>query len=240
VPLFDFPDVALHSEEMTVKRHPQFTAAKGGDIVAADTLVADLASAACMDGILERLRGQTAELVPVHALETEGVNEIPAALAKLISRQLRLAINESIVQCNSVGHTGAGGYHRLAHQAQFVGEVTAGARYFLVDDFVGQGGTIANLAGFIESRGGFVLGATVLTGRAYSVKLAPDRESIRALRSRHGQDLEDWWQHCVGFGFDCLTRSEARYLENSPDAQTIRDRLVEAGLESGADRDRPG
>ena len=31
-----------------------------------------------------------------------------------------------------------------------------------------------------------------------------------------------------------LTRSEARYLENSPDAHTIRDRLVAAGLESRA------
>jgi hypothetical protein len=64
--------------------------------------------------------------------------------------------------------------------------------------------------------------------------LAPDDLHIQALRDKHGREFEDWWRQTFGFGFDCLTRSEARYLENSPDAQTIRDRLTAAGLESGA------
>jgi hypothetical protein len=132
-----------------------------------------------------------------------------------------------------VGHTKADGFHRLAHQALFFGAVSAGQHYFVVDDFVGQGGTLANLIGFIHSRGGNVLGATVLTGKPYSVKLAPDAASIRTPRNKHGQELEQWWRQHFGFGFDCLTRSEARYLEKSANAQTIRDRLVAAGLESG-------
>jgi hypothetical protein len=96
---------------------------------------------------------------------------------------------------------------------------------------VGQGGTLANLIGFIHSRGGSVLGATVLTGKPYSVKLAPDDASIQSLRDKHGQDIEEWWRQQFGFGFDCLTRSEARYLEQTADAQAIRDRVVAAGLE---------
>jgi adenine/guanine phosphoribosyltransferase-like PRPP-binding protein len=43
-----------------------------------------------------------------------------------------------------------------------------------VDDFVGQGGTLANLIGFIKSLGGHVVGATALTGKPYSAKLAPE------------------------------------------------------------------
>ena len=239
-PLFDFPDVVLHCEELTVKTHPHFTAAKAGDIVAADALVAELTNPTYITTLRAELAKGAVELVAVHALETAGVNEIPAALAKLIARPLALPVYESIVQANSVGHTGAGGYHRLAHQAQFTGAVTAGRSYFLVDDFVGQGGTLANLIGFIRSNGGRVLGATVLTGKPYSAKLAPDLASIQALRNRYGQEFEEWWRQRLGFGFDCLTRSEARYLENSADADTIRNRLTAAGLESGSDRNRAG
>jgi hypothetical protein len=77
------------------------------------------------------------------------------------------------------------------------------------------------------------VGATVLTGKPYSAKLAPDESMIRALRDKHGRELEDWWRETFGFGFECLTRSEARYLENSPNAQAIRDRVTAGRLESG-------
>jgi hypothetical protein len=73
-----------------------------------------------------------------------------------------------------------------------------------------------------------------LTGKPYSAKLAPDDALISALREKHGRDLEKWWREKFGFGFECLTRSEARYLEKSPDAQAIRDRITAAGPESGS------
>ena len=56
-------------------------------------------------------------------------------------------------------HTGADGFSRLARPAEFVGVVQAGCEYVLVDDFVGMGGTRANLKGYIESKGGRVLAA---------------------------------------------------------------------------------
>jgi hypothetical protein len=237
IPLYDFPDVVMHAVESVVLNHQHYRAAKAGDIVAADRLVAELANPRCFERIRSIFAGYAAvEVVSVHALETGGVNEIPAALGKLLAKQSVSKINNSIVQANSVGHTKADGFHRLAHQALFFGDVNPGQHYFLVDDFVGQGGTLANLIGFIHSRGGTVLGATVLTGKPYSVKLAPDHASIQALRNKHGQDFEDWWQEQFGFGFDRLTRSEARYLERTTNAQTIRDRLAAAGFESSAER----
>jgi hypothetical protein len=235
IPLYDFPDVVMHAEESIVLNRPHYRAAKAGDILAANRLAAEMMNPLCMERINAMLAGHPAvELVSVHALESEGVNEIPAALGKLLAKQSGLNINDSIVQSNSVGHTKADGFHRLAHQAQFFGEISPGQHYFVVDDFVGQGGTLANLIGFIHSGGGQVLGATVLTGKPYSVKLAPDDTSVQALRNKHGQELEEWWRQRFGFGFDSLTRSEARYLEKTSNAQTIRDRLAAAGFESGA------
>jgi hypothetical protein len=232
--LYGFPDVVLHADESAVKRHLQFAPAKAGDISAAEALVADMANPDCVQALQALLHGRQAELVSVHALETEGVNEIPAALAKLLSLWLGLPSNDSVVQSNTVGHTGASGYHRLANQAQFFGLVRPEQHYLIVDDFVGQGGTLANLIGFIKSQAGHVIGATALTGKPYSAKLAPNEMQIQALRDKYGQEFEEWWRQRFGFGFAELTRSEARYLENSPDAHTIRDRLVAAGLEGSS------
>ena len=178
VPLHHFPDVLIHAEESAVRTHAYYDAAKAGNFFAAETLIS-----AFDHGLIERmgsmLDGRAVELVAVHALESAGVNEIPAALARRIAHWLNLPVNDSIVQSNSVGHTKASGFHRLAHQARFFGPVTSAQSYFLVDDFVGQGGTLANLIGYIKFHGGEVLGATVLTGKPYSAKLAPDGESIQ-------------------------------------------------------------
>lgn len=188
-----FPDVVIHAGESAVKRHSQYAAGKAGDIDAARDLVSVFVNGTCIGRLSELLGGRLVELVPVHALESEGVNEIPAALGSELSRRLGLPVNQSVLQANSVGHTGASGFARLAHQAQFVGQISPGACYLLVDDFVGQGGTLANLIGFISSQGGQVLGATVLTGKPYSAMLAQDDALIQKLRDKHGRELEDWW-----------------------------------------------
>jgi hypothetical protein len=57
---------------------------------------------------------------------------------------------------------------------------------------------------------------------------------IRALRAKHGAGLEEWWRQHFGFDFECLTRSEARYLENTPDADTVRSRIAAARSAGGA------
>lgn len=227
-----FPDVVLHADESIVKKHPQYAAAKAGDATAAQALVADTASDSAMDKIAELLGDGDVELVPIHALESEGVNEIPVALAAHLARRLGATINDSIVQVNTVGHTGADGFHRLANQARFEGDVAPKRFYLVVDDFVGQGGTLANLIGYIESKGGQVVGATVLTGKPFSANIAPDQSLIESVRKKHGPELEQWWRDTFGFGFDALTRSEARYLEKTPDADTIRNRIAAARPES--------
>src|SRR5207253_11496121 len=86
-----------------VKRHPQYSAAKTGDADAAEVLVAHLASRSCVSNVAALLRGQAVRLLPVHALETEGVNEIPVALADLLPEWLGSPVPVSLAPSNTVG-----------------------------------------------------------------------------------------------------------------------------------------
>ena len=233
----DFPDVVLLAAEAVTKRHAEYRAAKSGDAVAAAVLVRTLVDepgiAAVRSMIDTTCGGAVPVLVSAHAYENDGFNAIPAALAQLLSERLNLPYDTNVVQTNVVGHTGADGYRRLARQAAFHGNVEQGRRYVMVDDFVGQGGTLANLRGWVEKQGGLVAGAIALTGKAYSARLNVSEERLHELREKHGADLERWWKEHFGHPFDCLTHSEARYLAHSPDVDTIRNRLAAAVREGG-------
>ncbi len=224
----------IHASESAIKKHPDYAAAKSGDADAAGRLVEQTLNIDQVLALAFLAQGRAPTLVSAHAYEASGVNAIPEAMAEALGVLLGWPVDGSVVQINVVSHTGAGGYDRLARQAMFDGEIVAGDGYVLVDDFIGQGGTLANLRGYIESKGGRVLAAVVLTGKPYSAKLALSTQRLEELRVKHGQELEAWWKVRFDHGFDCLTESEARYLANSPDAATIRDRLAQA--EQAGDR----
>ena len=223
-----FPSVVIHAPESGVKNHLDYWAAKRGDADAALRLVQATMSVDAVDALRSLIESRRPTLVSAHALEREGVNAIPEALADELARLLDLPVDSSVVQTNVVSHTGADGFSRLARQAAFTGEIVAGTDYVMVDDFVGQGGTLANLRGIIEAAGGHVIAATALTGKPHSAALAPTAEQLALLRAKHGKELEIWWIKRFGHGFDCLTQSEARYLERTQDADTIRNRIAEA------------
>ena len=223
-----FPDVLIHASESAVKQHPAYRSAKSGDDGAATDLVLDafnLDQALALDNLAA---GRTPTLVSAHAFEREGVNAIPEVFADQLGRVLGWPVDAGIVQTNVVAHTGANGFWRLARQAEFEGAVTPGCEYVLVDDFVGMGGTLANLKGHIESQGGRVLAAVVLTGKPHSAKLAPSPDRLHELREKHGTALENWWLRHFAHGFDALTESEARYLARTETADIIRNRIAEA------------
>ena len=232
-PLTGTPDVVILADEQQVKQDPDYPQAKAGDALAADRLTERFVDAHAIDRIKALIGNAVPILLPVHALEMAGVNEIPVALAVRLAAALGLEAESSIVQTNTAGHTGASGYQRLANPALFNGEVKAATAYLIVDDFIGQGGTVANLRAQVTANGGYVPGVVTLTGRAYSAKLAPEPSLIQAVREKHGNELENWWQEQFGYGFDCLTQSEARYLERSPDADSIRDRITAARQSAG-------
>ena len=223
-----FPDVVIHATESAVKQHPAYKAAKSGDDDAATDLVMDTFSLEQTHVLEELLGGRAPTLVSAHAVERQGVNAIPEVFAELLGKVLGWPVDAGIIQVNVVGHTSAKGFWRMARQAEFQGPVEAGCEYVLVDDFVGMGGTLANLKGYIESQGGRVLAAVALTGKPHSAQLAPSPERLHELREKHGTKLENWWIGHFAHAFDALTESEARYLARTETADTIRNRIAEA------------
>lgn len=221
-----FPDVLIHAPESEVKQHPSYAAAKAGDANAAVELIEDTLNLDQVATLGIMFEGQRPTLVSAHAYEREGVNAIPEVLADALGQLLDWPVDGDIVQSNIVGHTGAGGFERMARQASFEGVVVPGLSYVLVDDFVGMGGTLANLKGYIESNSANVVAAVALTGRSDSAKLTPDPAQLQALRDRHGNSAEEWWENRFGHSFDALTQSEARYLANTPDFDRVRDRIA--------------
>lgn len=227
-PWRNFPDVLIHTSETAVKQHLDYPAAKSGDSDAAVNLVLSDFNVAPAVALAELANGRKPTLVSAHAFEREGVNAIPEVLADELGRLLEWPVDSEVVQTNVVSHTGADGFSRLARPARFDGPVQLGQDYVLVDDFVGMGGTLANLKGYIESNGGKVIAAVALTGKPYSAKLKLSSQRLEELRSKHGAELENWWVERFGHAFDALTESEARYLVRTEAIDTIRSRITAA------------
>lgn len=227
----EFPAVVISSAESAVKQHADYLAAKAGDADAALRLVAATLSDAAVQALSAQSTGLRPLLVSAHAEEETGRNAIPQALAAELGRRLGWPVDDAVVQANIVNHTGAGGFARLSRPALFSGAVVQIGSAVLVDDFIGQGGTLANLRGHVQAQGVKVLGAFALTGKPHSARLVVTPARLQSLRLKH-EALEHWWQHKYGYGFDCLTESEARYLENSEDADHIRDRITAAEQEA--------
>jgi hypothetical protein len=222
----DFPPVAIHAPRREVSTHPWFAGARSGDVDAAALLVADTCSGAVVDWLAELGHGSQPVLAAVLAQKAEGLNVLPEVLAHGLHLLLGWELDAQLVQVNVVNHVGRIGFNHLARPALFAGAVQPGRAYVLVDDFIGQGGTLANLRGHIIAGGGRVLGATVLTGNTASSVLRLEPGQLEELRDQHGS-LEHWWQKHFGFGFDCLTHAEACFLLGHDDSAAVRAWITE-------------
>lgn len=223
----EFPNILICASEPTATRHPLYAEAKIGDPKAADGLVVDILSDEAREAIRLLVGSLNPRLLAVHAVESAGMNAIPRVFGRRLAQELDLRLEIGVVQLNRVTHTKADGYHRLAFPAVFDGRLKE-ANYVLVDDFVGQGGTLANLRGHVEVQGGRVIGAISLAGQSRSARLRLGDATLRKLRDKHGERLEEWWHSTFGYGLDRLTESEAGYLYRSDDFVTITTRLAAA------------
>lgn len=225
----DFPDVVLHARLGDATAHRDYEAAKGGDKDAAYRLVSDILTKDAVDKIRNIIGNREVLLTAVHAEEASGRNKIPQAMADILGKVLHQEVDDNIVQTKRVGRTGQDGFGRLANQPEFAGNVRSDLPYFIVDDTLTQGGTLAGLKGYIESHGGRVIGASALTGKQYSARMALSPQTLSQLREHFGgTGLENWWKQQHGYGFDGLTESEANYLLRAGDVDKIRDRVLAA------------
>lgn len=225
----DFPDVVLHARLGDATMHRDYEAAKGGDKDAAYRLVSDVLTKDAVDKIRNIIGSREVLLAAVHAEEASGRNKIPQAMADILGKVLHQKVDDSIIQTKRVGRTGQDGFGRLANQPEFAGNVRSDLPYFIVDDTLTQGGTLAGLKGYIESHGGRVIGASALTGKQYSARIALSPQTLSQLREHFGgTGLENWWKQQYGHGFNGLTESEANYLLHAGNADKIRDRVLAA------------
>lgn len=221
-----------------LNNHPDYAAANGGDLEAALRIADDMVD----DAMVEKVRtaaGNAELVVPVVSVEASGRNKIPRAVAEVLAEKLGVSAATEIAQVNSPKRTAMDGLSRLLSPPVFDGPVQPGAAYVLVDDALTQGGTFAALASHIIDNGGTVSGVVALTGKQYSVKLAPSPELLSQVRERF-QSVEDDFRAATGYGFDALTESEARYLAKHDNAQSVRDRIVEAGRSASVGLDQVG
>lgn len=231
----DFPEVILHGRLADATGHPDYAAAKGGDDAAARRLVSDVLSPDAIRQLKKVIGNREAIALGVHAEEAVSRNAIPQAMADVLGKVLGIEVSVDIVQAAKVGRTAQDGFGRLANQPSFDGVVRTDKPYLIMDDTLTQGGTLANLKGYIENRGGEVLAATALTGKQYSAKIAIDSSTLEQLRDQYdGTGLEAWWHNRFGYGFDSLTESEGRYLLRAKEADKVRDRVTAAGYAAPA------
>ncbi|GAB3359163.1 MULTISPECIES: glucosaminidase domain-containing protein [Giesbergeria] len=187
--------IGTFKNDIPMKAHPDYKAAKGGDLMAAAALVQDLVKPEDLQSAHEKF-GSDVVFVPVHAEEAAGRNQIPNALAMMYAANSGAEVDTSIAQANRAFHTGAGAMERLLARAEFSGYVEPGRRYVLVDDVTTMGSTLADLAAYIQSSGGDVAGSVVLVNAMRGGKIQADRKTVNQLEARHGEVVRELF----GFG----------------------------------------
>ena len=227
--LYGWPDaiqpLALFGKDQQLKSHHAYQRAKAGDEVAALDLLLDVAVSWLYQ---HRARFPPGCLyVAPHAQEATGDNAIPQSLAAVCAAVWGGVTETGIVQSDRVYHTGADAMERMAARAQFVGPVQPDERYILVDDVTSLGGTLAELANYIQHGGGKIQDVVVLVNAGRNPALVPSPKNVQILNKRFGDDVFN----IFGIKPEALTANEAQYLVGFRSIDEIRNRLAAAGQE---------
>ncbi len=215
----------LFNRDEQLKVHPSYKLAKAGDQHAALELIIDIAVTWLYE---QRERFSPGLLfVAPHAQEASGDNAIPQTLSSVCAAIFQGTSDTEIVQSDRVYHTGADPMERMAARAQFVGHVLPGAEYVLVDDVTSLGGTLAELANYIQVYGGIVKGVVVLVNAGRNPELVPKAKFVQLIKER----FDDEFTKVFGIEPGALTANEAQYLSGFRSLDAIRNRLVAAEQE---------
>nr|CUV55768.1 conserved protein of unknown function [Ralstonia solanacearum] len=218
--------LSVFTDDAALKAHPAYREAKGGDGDAATALVIKL-GISLLGHVRENFDAGLIFVAP-HAQEAQGDNAIPQVLATALSLFADGVVDYDIVQVTKVFHTGADPMERLNARPRFRGHVETGKRYVLVDDVTTMGGTLAELAHFIQARGGIVYGVVVLVNASRSGMLQPQKTVVRLLTERFGHEITE----ICGIEPGALTADEAGYLVGFRTADEIRNRKATAAKET--------
>ncbi len=224
----EFPDVVVqqpHDSDIRLVKQPGYEAAKAGDARAARDVVREMLDPDAVAHLREMIGDRKPVIVFVHAEEAAGKNALPGAYAHALGKELGLPVDRDIVQANKPQRTGKDALYRLTTPVEFDGPVKRGQDYLLADDMVTQGGTLADLKGYIEARGGKVIGATSLAAARNSEEFAVRAATLYKLRQRF-PGLDEAWKDTYGHDLSGLTQSEARQLLRFKSTDDIRDSVL--------------
>lgn len=208
---------------MRLQSHPDYSKAKAGCIQSACALVKTLIS----DELIADLRhhyGRDVEFIAPIAMEMNGTNAIPKALAVYFSKLTGGTVTQGVLQVNKTFHTGANAMERLIARPLFRGKISRGQKYVIVDDVLTMGGTTAELANFIQEGQGIVAGVVVIANASRSLKLIASPMQVRELEKRHASAIED----LLGIHPRALTFEEANYLIGFRTTDELRNRAIRA------------
>lgn len=226
-PWGDFPDVVRIADLGSLKKEPEYWAAKAGNAVAA----LNLADRMVHPEFIEAVRIMVGNhphpaLLPVLAEESGGNNKIPLMLAHVLAHRLGWIVEENIGQISRAFHTDSGADHRLVVHSEFSGTVDPRAGYVLVDDTLTMGGTIAGLRGFVLAERGQVLGAVVAVAHDGALRLPIRPEMVDTIYRKHGiEATKEFAREQWGYGIECLTQGEAEHLRKALSLDGLRDRF---------------
>jgi hypothetical protein len=215
----------LFEVDSEIKQHAAYVLAKAGDMEAALNLVSDLALSQIYAS-RDRFPRDCIFVAP-HAKEASGDNAIPQVLAEVSALVCGAMSDQDIVQSTKVYHTGADPMERLISRPEFEGAVQVGRRYVLVDDVTSLGGTLAELAHYIQAHGGLVQDVFVLVNAGRKKALHPDKMTLRKLETRFANEISE----IFGIAVPALTANEAQYLVGFRSVDEIRNRIAKARQE---------
>ena len=229
----NFPKVIRNDDLGTLSKLPGYNAAKQGDPDRALELVLSTLHDKTLNEITVTIGSQQPKVLPVLSIEETGYNKLPLALAEIISHSLDFEVEIDIIQVNKVLRTNSNADHRLTFNPKFSGEVTQNQTYFIVDDTLTMGGTIASLRGYIENRGGIAIGAMVLTAHKDALEIAIKPDMIRKIENKHGRAMNHFFEETFGYGIDKLTQGEAGHVRAAASVDQLRSRILEARRKAG-------
>jgi hypothetical protein len=214
----NFPAIIVHSTQPTLSGHAAYAEAKAGDFRAARLVAAECTRA-------DVLTWRPDFIVPVLRLEAPGKwNPLPLALAERLALLTGAKVVTSVVQTNPPPAGSPDAIEQLLQQPVFDGAMPKGT-CLIVDETVELGSALANLRGYIESRGGEVAAATTFTARMFASRLRPDPATFTSLKRRFGHELS-LVPEKLGFPLEQLTHKESLFLNGLTTLDAIRDPLA--------------
>ena len=227
----DFPNAIIHTSIKKMKADPDYIKAKAGDIESARRLVTKLIKP---KKVLELLKKYPdAIIVAPHAVEESGKNAIPAMMAEAY-RDAGFKVNDDIIQINTPKRTKKNGFLRLAIRPIFDGHVEPNREYILIDDTIGQGGTLSELRHYIENKGGKVVSTSALTSGIFGAKISIRPETIKKIINKFGrQETEEFLNEFnIAGKIEALTEKEGQKIFRQSNLESIRTRILEEAQEA--------